>query len=178
MAMLIVSYTVHLPPPPHQVEPHQDEPYPAPQGAVPNQPPLVYVTHINNRTCVLASPGLNHPFTLQSMPNIIDGFIRPSGIAVVQNQLSAQANGLQQGDVLVVEHGGNRVSKIVENNGEKQRHDFFGAKGSKDGQFNQPTGIAVNQHGNIFVVDHGNHRVQKYSQSGAFIACVSQWRRK
>ena len=160
---------VHLPPPPHQDEPHQDEPYPAPQGALPNQPPLVYVTHIDNRTCVLASPGLNHPFTLQSMPIIIDGFIRPSGIAVVQNQLSAQANGLQQGDVLVVERGGNRVSKIVGNNGQKQQRDLFGAKGSKDGQFNQPTGIAVNQHGNIFVVDHGNHRVQKFSQSGVFI---------
>ena len=129
--------------------------------------PTVYVTHIDNRTCALASPGLNHPFTLQSMPIIIDGFIRPSGIAVVQNQLSAQANGLQQGDVLVVEHGGNRVSKIVENNGQRQRRDFFGAKGGKDGQFKQPTGIAVDQHGNIFLVDHGNHRVQKFSQNSA-----------
>ena len=129
--------------------------------------PTVYVTHIDNRTCALANPSINYPFTFQSYPIVINDFNKPSGIAVVQNQPPAQANGLQQGDVLVVENGGNRVSKIVENNGKKQRRDFFGAKGGKDGQFNQPTGIAVNQYGKIFVVDHGNHRVQKFSQSGA-----------
>ena len=36
----------------------------------------------------------------------------------------------------------------------------FGAYGSGRGQFNGPTGIAVNSTGSVLVVDNGNHRVQ------------------
>ena len=144
-----------------------------------NPPPglsTVYVTHIENSTCALANPSLNYPFTFQSIPIIINGFNRPSAVAVVQNQPPAVAgaagvNHLQQGDVLVVEHDGNCVSKIVvEANGQRQRTDFFGVAGKGDGQFNHPTGIAIDQDGNIFVVDHDNHRVQKIAQNGGFIA--------
>ena len=144
--------------------------------ADPPAPPRVYVTHIENSTCALANPSLNYPFTFQSNPIIIDGFNRPSAIAVVQNQPPAVAgpdvaNQLQQGDVLVVERDGNCVSKIVVgDNGQRQRTDFFGVAGNGNGEFNHPTGIAIDHGGNIFVVDHDNHRVQKFAQNGDFIA--------
>ena len=152
---------VHLPPP----QPAQ----PAPAVPPPPPPPRVYVTHIENSTCALANPSLNYPFTFQSIPIIINGFNRPSAVAVVPPP--AGVNHLQQGDVLVVECDGNCVSKIVVGaNGQRQRTDFFGVAGNGDGRFNHPTGIAIGQGGNIFVVDHGNHRVQKFAQNGDFIA--------
>ena len=45
----------------------------------------------------------------------------------------------------------------------------FGSKGSKDGQFLGPTGIAVDQTGIIAVADWDNHRVQLFSPQGSFI---------
>jgi DNA-binding beta-propeller fold protein YncE len=39
----------------------------------------------------------------------------------------------------------------------------FGSKGSGDGQFNNPTGVAVDKEGNVYVMDTGNHRIQKFT---------------
>ena len=128
--------------------------------------PKVYSSHIENRTSALANPGLNYPFTFQSTPIIIDGFNRPSAITVAPEAQQGVANQLQQGDVLVVERDRNCVSKIVKIDGQRQRQHHFGDAGNKDGQLNQPSGIAIGHSGNIYVVDHGNHRVQKYPQSG------------
>lgn len=48
----------------------------------------------------------------------------------------------------------------------------WGGSGIGPGQFNQPTGLAVDGKGNIFVVDAYNNRVQELSPSGQFVA---QW---
>jgi DNA-binding beta-propeller fold protein YncE len=45
----------------------------------------------------------------------------------------------------------------------------WGSKGNGDGQFNFPTGIAVDNSGNLYVADKENHRVQKFSSEGAFL---------
>ena len=45
----------------------------------------------------------------------------------------------------------------------------WGTAGSGDGQFNEPTGIAVSAAGNVYVSDKGNTRVQKFSTDGTFI---------
>lgn len=46
----------------------------------------------------------------------------------------------------------------------------FGSKGSGDGQFNEPTGVAINEtSGDVYVVDKGNDRVEIFSSSGAYI---------
>lgn len=36
----------------------------------------------------------------------------------------------------------------------------FGSNGEGNGQFNAPTGVAVDDHGNIIVADWGNSRIQ------------------
>ena len=40
---------------------------------------------------------------------------------------------------------------------------FQGGKGTDNGQFDSPTGIAVDGSGNIFVADTGNGRIEKFS---------------
>jgi sugar lactone lactonase YvrE len=53
----------------------------------------------------------------------------------------------------------------------------FGSQGSGNGQFQGPTGVAVQQSsGNVFVIDSGNARVEKFSPTGSFISAFGQGR--
>ena len=45
----------------------------------------------------------------------------------------------------------------------------FGAKGTGDGQFDNPYGITFDSSANVFVADHCNHRVQVFTDSGVYI---------
>ena len=36
----------------------------------------------------------------------------------------------------------------------------WGTEGTGDGQFEEPTGIAIDSSGNVYVVDRGNSRIQ------------------
>jgi tripartite motif-containing protein 71 len=45
----------------------------------------------------------------------------------------------------------------------------WGSKGTGDGQFGGPNGIAVDHLGHVFVADTWNHRIQKFSDEGAFL---------
>ena len=49
---------------------------------------------------------------------------------------------------------------------------FEGGKGSGKGQFDSPTGIAVDASGNVFVADTNNGRIEKYSPSGTFLSTM------
>lgn len=54
----------------------------------------------------------------------------------------------------------------------------FGSNGEGNGQFNAPTGVAVDVNGNIIVADWGNSRIQvntprKYTHTASFIE--QQW---
>jgi DNA-binding beta-propeller fold protein YncE len=49
---------------------------------------------------------------------------------------------------------------------------FKGGKGTQKGQFDSPTGIAVDSHGNILVSDTGNDRIEKFSPTGAFLSTI------
>jgi DNA-binding beta-propeller fold protein YncE len=46
----------------------------------------------------------------------------------------------------------------------------FGAKGSGDGQFSFPSGIAADAQGNVWVVDTANNRVQKFDSTGKYLS--------
>ncbi|MFH0847040.1 MAG: hypothetical protein V1894_03145 [Chloroflexota bacterium] len=45
----------------------------------------------------------------------------------------------------------------------------WGNPGSGDGQFNLPSGIAVDPAGNVYIADQYNHRIQKFTSNGTFI---------
>jgi DNA-binding beta-propeller fold protein YncE len=49
---------------------------------------------------------------------------------------------------------------------------FEGGKGTEEGQFDSPTGIAVDASGNILVADSNNGRIEKFSPTGAFLSTI------
>ena len=73
----------------------------------------------------------------------------------------------QRGEVVVMEY--DRVS-VFSPNGKKLQS--FGSRGSRQGQFAVPWGVAVDGEGNILVADTGNHRIQKFTSSGQFLCAV------
>ena len=60
-------------------------------------------------------------------------------------------------DVWVADYESDRVEEYNEK-GEYVRQ--FGSKGSGQGQFKEPKGIAISPAGNVLVIDTGNERVQ------------------
>jgi DNA-binding beta-propeller fold protein YncE len=49
---------------------------------------------------------------------------------------------------------------------------FEGGKGTENGEFDSPTGIAVDSNGNILVADTNNGRIEKFSPTGAFHSAI------
>src|SRR5438094_190920 len=49
---------------------------------------------------------------------------------------------------------------------------FEGGKGTEKGEFDSPTGIAVDGSGNILVADTNNGRIEKFSPRGVFITSL------
>ena len=45
----------------------------------------------------------------------------------------------------------------------------FGAEGTGEGQFNEPSGVARDSKGDLWVVDTGNERVQEFNEEGKFM---------
>jgi DNA-binding beta-propeller fold protein YncE len=52
---------------------------------------------------------------------------------------------------------------------------FEGGRGTGEGEFDSPTGIAVDPNGNILVADTGNGRIEKLSPDGSFITSTKQF---
>jgi DNA-binding beta-propeller fold protein YncE len=49
---------------------------------------------------------------------------------------------------------------------------FEGGKGAGKGEFDSPTGIAVDGNGNILVADTNNGRIEKFSPTGTFLSII------
>ena len=62
----------------------------------------------------------------------------------------------------MVDEGNNRIQKF-DSNGKFITK--WGTIGSGDGQFEEPTGIALDSSGNAYVVDRGNSRIQVFAPS-------------
>ncbi|XP_035671049.1 tripartite motif-containing protein 3-like [Branchiostoma floridae] len=62
----------------------------------------------------------------------------------------------------------------LQGDGEKDHHQFerttFGGKGSEQGEFDRPFGVAVSEDGEIFVADRGNQRIQIFTLQGTFVS--------
>jgi virginiamycin B lyase len=74
-----------------------------------------------------------------------------------------------QGTVLVVDDNG-RVQEF-DRNGVFLRK-WGAGRGTADGQFDEPTGMAVAPDGSIYIADMNNNRIQKFDASGRFL---SKW---
>ncbi len=68
----------------------------------------------------------------------------------------------RNGDIYVVDSGNNRVQRF---NRDGQFMSEFGGMGAGNGQFNSPTGIAVDRDGYVYISDTNNNRVQKFAPS-------------
>jgi sugar lactone lactonase YvrE len=84
-----------------------------------------------------------------------DGFFGPRGIVVDPN-----------GFTYVADTGKHRIVKF-DPEGKKVRS--WGAKGEKEGQFNEPIGLGLDQSGNLYVADRLNYRVQVFNADGQFL---------
>lgn len=51
----------------------------------------------------------------------------------------------------------------------------FGSNGEGNGQFNAPTGVAVDINGNIIVADWGNSRIQVLNHADVYICELKCW---
>jgi DNA-binding beta-propeller fold protein YncE len=52
---------------------------------------------------------------------------------------------------------------------------FKGGRGTGKGEFDSPTGIAVDGSGNVLVADTDNGRIEKFSPNGTFVTIVGQF---
>ena len=77
-----------------------------------------------------------------------------------------------EGHIIVAEYRAYCVS-VFTPEGRKTRS--FGSKGSANGQFDGPTGVAVDDADNIYIVDNSNHRIQKFTSTTKFTAVVGTY---
>ena len=105
------------------------------------------------------------PFTLHIIPspemrgkpvNIISGLNTPYGVVVTKNE-----------EIVIAERDANRIT-ILNKNGKKVKS--FGTKGTKEGQFTKPRGVAISHDGHILVTDE--HRLQKLTFEGHCVKSV------
>jgi sugar lactone lactonase YvrE len=87
-----------------------------------------------------------------------DGFFQPNDVATAPN-----------GNIYVAEgHGGDTARIVVfDRNGKYLRE--FGRKGTGQGEFDQPHGLAFDSKGRLFVADRSNNRIQILDAEGRFI---------
>ena len=83
-------------------------------------------------------------------------FESPHGIAVNSTT----------GQVVVAEDSNHRVQVL---NSNLTFSHMFGRRGSRQGKFNFPTDVAVDNKGFVFVADCDNHRIQKFTPEGQFV---------
>ena len=101
------------------------------------------------------------PFTLslkmRGKPvNIISGLNFPFGVVITKNE-----------DIVVAEFGAHCIT-ILNKEGKKVKS--FGTKGTKEGQYTLPRGVAISHDGHILVTD--NHRLQKLTFEGYCVKSV------
>lgn len=77
-------------------------------------------------------------------------------------------------NVYVSDKGKNRIVKFFIEGNDMFKFEWWGAEGSFNGQFNQPTDISIGKttvksDESIFVVDSKNYRIQRFKLDGSFV---------
>jgi len=88
----------------------------------------------------------------------------PQGAGADAQWLATVARGIAtdaRGDIYVADTGNNRILELSPT-GKPLAH--WGTRGTRPGQFNEPTRVAVDGQGNIYVADTGNNRIQKLTR--------------
>ena len=94
-------------------------------------------------------------------------FNAPSDVVVAPN-----------GDIFVADgHGGDTNARIVKFSKDGKFITAWGHKGTGQGEFRTPHGLAMDSAGHIYVADRENDRVQIFDQDGKFIAEWKQFGR-
>ncbi len=91
-------------------------------------------------------------------------FYNPSAVVVMSSAVTGHV-----GDIVVADTVHHRI-QVFSSNGVFRFK--FGAFGTRNGQFNNPSGVAVQVTGStaqIYVADTNNHRIQVFDQDGAFV---------
>src|SRR5215831_14951557 len=94
-------------------------------------------------------------------------FYRPSAVAVAADGTIFVADG----------HAGDSNARIVKLAADGTVIKTWGKKGSAQGEFNEPHGIALDSAGRIFVADRVNSRLQIFDPDGNFLAEWKQFGR-
>ena len=84
-----------------------------------------------------------------------------------EGSLKSPVHCIQYDRYLIVSDNGEHCIKVFDRKGNFQY--MFGEKGKGDGEFDGPSGMAVNKSGHLMVCDECNHRVQVFEVNGKFI---------
>ena len=92
----------------------------------------------------------------------------PAALPELGKELNLGGIGVSpSGSVYIADTKNNRVI-IMDSRGVQ-----WGTTGNRDGQFQEPTGVAIDNAGFVYVLDEGNHRVQKFNSYGTLF--LGQW---
>ena len=133
----------------------------------------------------ISNTGINYTkLNLQSMVNtndIKDGEVNSQDIAdqsIVPTKISGIFNNGNIGEALISDGGGSfyfdKPSPFKKEIEGVKYSKVFGMLGSGDGEFEKPSGIAVDSQGNIFVACRSNNRVQKFNNETQFLLSFGQ----
>lgn len=97
---------------------------------------------------------------------------QPNGIVASDTSVPGELNGPRgvavnssSGDLYIADTAQDRIVRRTA----AGAFSSWGGTGAGNGQFNRPTGIAVDHNGNVYVADTMNHRIQKFNSTGGFI---------
>ena len=109
------------------------------------------------------------PFTVTSMPSPQD---LGNPIQMIRNLQRPHCMVTNTDNQIVVTESTRHCVSVLAPDGMKIQS--FGSKGSGNGEFNFPRGIAQDKEGNIYVTESGSSRIQKFTSGGEFISRVGK----
>ncbi len=126
---------------------------------------LVYVAETNNRRVqIFSSTGQFQAKLVSLQPGTFNSL---EGVAINATGYIYVADS-RNNRVQVLTPTGQFLTMWGKNGGD-------GTSGFGNGEFNYPTGIAVNSSGHIFVVEANNHRVQVFTQTGQYVSAIGDF---